>query len=115
MGVALHERVDKRQQRTAEGEIQSQRVGEQNHHQEGNQAQAGEQRHRFPGFDPAGGQGAILGAFDVLVPVPVGEIVDGAAGRTHEEDAQGEHNNVAKPGATITGQPERPVGWPQQE
>ena len=96
MGITLHKRVDKGQQRTTERQIQGQGVGEQHHHQKRHQAQPGKQSDGLPGADPAGGERAVFGAFDVAIPVPVGKIVDGTARGPHEKYAQGKDQQVGK-------------------
>ncbi len=115
MGVTFHERIDEGQDDAAEGQVQCQGVGEQHHHQEGNQAQTGKQGNGLPGVDASGRQRPVPGPLDVFVPVPVGKIIDGTAGGAHEKDAEGEHNDVANAGTAVTGEPERPIGGPEQE
>ncbi len=112
MGVTLHERVDERQYCTPERQIESQRVGEQHHHQEGCHAEAREQGDSFPGFNATGGQWAVFGAFDVSIHLAVGKIVDGATGSSHHEYAEGKDDKVANAGEAVCGQPKCPVGWP---
>ena len=75
----------------------------------------GEQRQRFPGRHPAGGQRPFLGAFDVLVEIAIGVVVDHATGRAHQHGAEQEHQQHRPFRPAVGRQPQRPQRRPEQQ
>src|SRR5699024_1158102 len=102
------------QRGAGEGQLDGQRIGQQDQ-AEGNQQQHRENQHGFPRLDPAGGDGTAGGALDPGVELAVGEVVDGAAGRAHHENAGGEDQQQRPRRKIAGGQPQGPPACPQQQ
>ncbi len=115
MGVALHERVDEGQCHAAKGQPEREAVGEENDHQEGDQAEPEEQGNGLTGQDAAGCQGALPCAFHMAVEVAVGVVVDDASRGAHEENAEGKDHQVCQAWNAFSREPEGPPGGPEQQ
>jgi len=78
-------------------------------------AKCGRDRHRLERTHVAAGDHAIGGALHIAVKPEVGRIIDGAAGRAHQERAKHEHRDQQRARHAIRRNPERSEGGPQQQ
>ena len=80
--------------------------------QQGRQQQAGEQGQCCRGVTAGGRAGRVR---STAIEPAVGIVVDHAAGRAHDDHAEGEDQQRPERRETLGGSPQRPPGGPQQQ
>ena len=111
---ALGERVAGGKKYGGKGQQPGQRVERQDQ-QKGGKRQPGGQPQRFALADLAAGERALPGAFDMLVDVAVGIVVDGASGGAHQRRAERKDQHDMPGRVPLARDPQSPQRRPQQQ
>ena len=97
------------------GSQQASGLVKENQQRSGHHAQRREQAQRLAEADHARGEGPVSGAFHVGVHLAVGDVVDHASGRPHEESTEHEYRQQHGGRKAAGCEPERGQGRPEKQ
>ena len=114
IGVPFQVRVGRGQHRAGNAQQNGECVGQQ-HQSEGRQHHQQESRQRFAAVQRTARQRPLFGALDLRIQPAVGIVIDDAAGRARQPDADAEDQQQFQGRQSFGRQPQGPQGRPQQQ